>query len=276
MDIPHGVPAQTASQVLVIPFNDAAATAYVLERYQHEIAALIVEPMLAAGGGIAPHDGYLHTLRELTREHGVLLIFDEVATFRLGPLQNTLGIEPDLTALGKIIGGGLPIGAFGGRQEIMMQFDPGSDNPLYHSGTFCGNDVTLAAGVAALEHYGDQEVSRLNGLGELLLKSMTAAARDEGVKAAGMGFYGHFHWGEGPLRNAADVHSRSKNLGMLPALFHLEMLNQGVFMSRRSLFCFSTPMSIQHVDAFLEAFSGTLRMLRPYIAKTHPNLLLSD
>ncbi|MFI8829030.1 aspartate aminotransferase family protein [Streptomyces sp. NPDC053431] len=273
---PAGVPVGTADQVLVVPFNDAAAVRYLFERYEGRIAALIVEPMLAAGGGIRPHDGYLLALRELASAHGVLLIFDEVATFRLGPLQNETGVEPDLTALGKIIGGGLPIGAFGGRQDIMMQFDPSREDPLYHSGTFCGNDITLAAGIAALEHYDEQEMRRLNSLGELLLESITAAAAGEGIKGAatGIGSYGHFHWGEGTVRDARDVYARTRNLGALPTLFHLEMLNRGVFMSRRSLLCLSTPMTREHVDSFLHAFTGTLRTLRPYIAAAHPNLLV--
>ncbi|MFC8277261.1 aspartate aminotransferase family protein [Streptomyces sp. NPDC057271] len=275
--IPHGVPADTESHVLVVPFNDLDAVRYVLACFHDEIAAVIVEPMLAAGGGIAPQEGYLAGLRQLTEQHGTLLIFDEVATFRLGPMQERLGIQPDLTALGKIIGGGLPIGAFGGREDIMSLFDPTRDAPLYHSGTFCGSDAALAAGMAAMDYYGPRERDRLNGLGDTLLARLTEVTREEGIRgsAAGIGSYGHFHWGEGPLRNAADCAARAKGLGDLPALFHISMLNRGIFLSRRSLFCLSTPMSHLEVDAFTEAFCEVLRLLRPYIARQLPHLLLA-
>ncbi len=278
VNLSHGVPEAILDTVFVVPYNDLGAAEYVVRQHADRVAAVIVEPMLAAGGGIRGDLHYLSGLRELTEHHGVLLVFDEVATFRCGPLQSVLGIRPDLTALGKIIGGGFPIGAFGGREDIMEMFDPSTNDPIYHSGTFCGNDVSLAAGLAAMDHYQADAVRRLNAMGEDLLTRLSDAARDTGIKgtATGYGSYGHFHWGEGPLRNAGDVQRRHHDLGKLPELFHLDLLNQGVFISRRSLFCLSTPMTARDIDIFVDAFANTLRRLRPYIECELPHLLITS
>lgn len=158
----------------------------------------------------------------------------------------------------------------------MEAFNPAGSDPVYHSGTFSGNDISLAAGVAALDCYGADEVDRLNNLGERLMSSMTEASLAAGLKgeAVGFGSYGHFHWGDGPLNDGRDAHRRQMGLGKLPELFHLEMLNLGVFMSRRSLFCLSTPMGADQVDQFLTAFSTALARVRPYIRANLPHVLV--
>jgi len=147
-----GVPASVAADTLVAPYNDAEAVAEIMATQGDSIAAVIVEPVAANMGLIPPNPGFLETLRELTRAHGALLIFDEVITgFRFGPTTyGTLcGIDPDLTCLGKIIGGGLPLAALGGRKEIMEQLAPlGS---VYQAGTLSGNPLAVAAGLIALE-----------------------------------------------------------------------------------------------------------------------------
>jgi glutamate-1-semialdehyde 2,1-aminomutase len=146
-----GVPAAATADTIVAPYNDADAVAALFARVGGEIAAVLVEPVAANMGVVEPRPGFLEALRELTTRHGTLLVFDEVITgFRLGPAgaQGRLGIAPDLTCLGKIIGGGLPVGAFGGRADVMAQIAP--DGPVYQAGTLSGNPLAMAAGDAAL------------------------------------------------------------------------------------------------------------------------------
>ncbi len=136
-----GVPASVARDVLAAPFNDVGAVEAILRAHRGEIAALIVEPVMGAGGVIPPRDGFLASLRRLTEAMDIVLIFDEVISFRLGyhGAQGRFGVRPDLTVLGKIIGGGLPVGAFGGREDIMALYDPRHPGGLAHGGTFNAN-----------------------------------------------------------------------------------------------------------------------------------------
>jgi glutamate-1-semialdehyde 2,1-aminomutase len=147
-----GVPEEVVANTLAIPFNDLRALESTLERDGDAIAAVIVEPVPANMGVVPPRDDFLPTLRELTQEKGIVLIFDEVITgFRLalGGAQERFGVMPDLTCLGKIIGGGLPVGAYGGRREIMSKIAP--EGPVYQAGTLSGNPLATAAGRATLE-----------------------------------------------------------------------------------------------------------------------------
>jgi glutamate-1-semialdehyde 2,1-aminomutase len=147
-----GVPAEAASNTLVAPYNDSAAVEQLFRVYPREIAAIIVEPVAANMGLVLPLPGFLEKLRSLCDEYGALLIFDEVVTgFRVAPggMQERVGIMPDLTCLGKIIGGGLPVGAYGGRREIMQLVAP--LGPMYQAGTLSGNPIAMAAGIATLQ-----------------------------------------------------------------------------------------------------------------------------
>jgi glutamate-1-semialdehyde 2,1-aminomutase len=153
-----GVPAETAMHTLALPYNDLNAVAATFAARPHDIACVIVEPVVGNAGTIPPNPGYLQALREITAAHGALLIFDEVMTgFRvsLGGAQRLYNITPDLTTLGKIIGGGLPCGAFGGRADIMQQLAP--LGPVYQAGTLSGNPLAMAAGIATLRHLIDHE-----------------------------------------------------------------------------------------------------------------------
>ncbi len=146
-----GVPPGTAADTLVVPYNDVATTARVFEAHPRRIAAVIVEPVAGNMGVVLPAPGFLEGLRDLTRQHGSLLIFDEVMTgFRVHPggAQGLTGLTPDLTTLGKVIGGGLPVGAYGGRREIMELVAPAG--PVYQAGTLAGNPLAMAAGIATL------------------------------------------------------------------------------------------------------------------------------
>ena len=154
-----GVPAELAQLTITIPFNEPDALRAAFAEHGRELAGLIVEPVPANAGLYLPRPGYLELMRELCSQHGVVLIFDEVMTgFRLakGGYQERCGVVPDLTALGKVIGGGLPVGAFGGRAEIMACLSP--DGPVYQAGTLSGNPLAMAAGLAQL-----REMERIDG-----------------------------------------------------------------------------------------------------------------
>ncbi len=180
-----GVPAGAAGDTVVVPYNDLDAVAKVLSEHGKNVAAVIVEPIAGNMGLVPPGKGYLQGLRELTAKHGALLILDEVITgFRAsyGGAQALYGVTPDLTCLGKIIGGGLPAAAFGGRAEIMDHLAP--SGPVYQAGTLSGNPLAMAAGLKVMEilrRPGTYE--RLEALGTQLGDGLVKAARDAGVEA---------------------------------------------------------------------------------------------
>lgn len=180
-----GIPEAFARETLVLPFNDAAAVDAAFAAHPGKIAAVIVEPYPANVGLILPEPGFLAHLRASSTRNGSLLIFDEVMTgFRLakGGVQEIEGIAPDLTALGKIIGGGLPVGAFGGREEIMDKIAP--LGPVYQAGTLSGNPLAMAAGIAALELLGETlPYQRLDALGRKVRDAIAGACRAKGLDA---------------------------------------------------------------------------------------------
>ncbi|MGF1530236.1 MAG: glutamate-1-semialdehyde 2,1-aminomutase [Puniceicoccaceae bacterium] len=199
-----GVPAAYASETVVLPFNSVEALEAVFRERGGEIAAVIVEPYPANCGFILPEPGYLESLREVTAAHGTILIFDEVMTgFRIAPggVQEVTGILPDLTALGKVIGGGLPVGAFGGRREVMQCLAP--VGPVYQAGTLSGNPLALAAGLSAVERLGPTLYPSFEAAGEAIAGAIEGAARRRGIavqvpRAGSM--FGIF-FGESPVRN---------------------------------------------------------------------------
>ena len=178
-----GVPATLARETLTVPFNDRAALAAAFAAHGEEIAACIIEPVVGNMGCVPPRDGYLQAVRDITRQYGALLIFDEVMTgFRLarGGAQELYDVRPDITTLGKIIGGGLPVGAYGASREIMNQVAPAG--PIYQAGTLSGNPLAMTAGLATLRRLRDPEVyARLERAGARLCAGLTEAARAAGI-----------------------------------------------------------------------------------------------
>ena len=225
-----GVPASLAALTVTLPFNDVAALEDVFAREGREVAAVIVEPVPANAGLIPPLPGYLQKLRELCRAHGALLIFDEVMTgFRVakGGVQELTGVVPDLTAMGKVIGGGLPVGAFGGRADVMDHLSP--DGPVYQAGTLSGNPLAMAAGLAQL-----RELERCGGWAHLedLGAQFEAATRDA-LAESGLPYAFHrvgsmfcLFFTEGPVRDLADA--KKSDTARFAKFFHY-CLGQGVY-----------------------------------------------
>lgn len=226
-----GVPAPLAELTLTAPFNDAAAVDALLRRHGGEIAAVIVEPYVGNVGFIPPDPGFHAALRSLCDRHGALLIFDEVMTgFRVaaGGAQERLGVRPDLTTLGKIIGGGFPVGAYGGRADLMRRIAP--EGPVYQAGTLSGNPVAMAAGLATLretERHGFYD--DLERRTERLVSGLEQAARARGipVTAAHAGSMWGMYFTAGPVRN---YHDAKRTDVSLFARWHRAALARGVFL----------------------------------------------
>jgi glutamate-1-semialdehyde 2,1-aminomutase len=273
-----GVPASTLQDVLIAPFNDLNAVEDLVKAHQDKLAAVIVEPIMGAGGLICPQPEYLQGLREITTRYDIILIFDEIISFRVhrGGMQTLEGVTPDMTTLGKWIGGGFPVGAFGGRSDIMAVYDPTKPGSIAHGGTFNANNMTLGAGLVALDLVDQPAIDRLNRLGDRLREGMQAALKKAEVKAqiSGYGSMLGLHWREEMPRNAKEAAQGVAKAGRLPALFHLEMLNRGIYSAPRGMFIISMPMGEHEVDECIEAFEGVLAAFRPYIEEKTPHLLV--
>lgn len=256
--VPPGVSPGAAAEVLVGRFNDLEYTAALIRTHADQLAAVIVEPM--TGTGALPADrAFLDGLRQVTTECGVLLVFDEVITFRLAPggLQEVHGIRPDLTSFGKIIGGGMPAGAFGGRADVMATYDPSRPGAISHSGTYNGNATTMAAGLATLRLFDGAAIGRLNAAGDTVRARLQAAAVKHGlaVTVTGYGSIMQLHFGAGPITTPEQAAATDKRL---TRLLHLLLLNRGVFTATRQTYVLSTVMHQAALDVFTDRVGDAL------------------
>ena len=249
---PEGV----AALVRMVDYNDVAGLEAAMEEEGESVAAIILEPVTGTGV-LTGTPEYFAAARRLAYEHGALLICDEVITLRLavGGYQEVLGVRPDLTTMGKIIGGGLPVGAFGGREEVMSVFDPRLPDHLHHSGTFNGNLMTMAAGCVALDLLTRDKIERLNALGERLangLRQVFAQREELGAVVTNCGSLVHVNFEtEGEVRTYSDLNLDSPVM----AAFHLAALDEGVYFAPRCFMNTSTAMDEQIIDDVLEACS---------------------
>jgi len=223
-----GVPVELANLTITVPFNDLEAVKQAFEANPGEIATLILEPVPANAGLYLPEPGFLQGLRDLCTQHGAVLIFDEVMTgFRLAPggAQEIYGITPDLTALGKIIGGGLPVGAFGGRAEIMDCLSP--DGPVYQAGTLSGNPIAMAAGLAQLRELTVRGGwSLLEDIGRLFEDHVRKAIAGKPLTFHRIGSMFCLYFCEGPVRNLAEAQKSDR--AAFGRFFHA-CLKRGVY-----------------------------------------------
>jgi glutamate-1-semialdehyde 2,1-aminomutase len=262
-----GVTAGTAKDTLLAPYNDLAAVDQLIEANLGEIAALIIEPVAGNMGCVVPQPGYLQSLRDLCSKHEILLIFDEVMTgFRLarGGAQEFFGVMPDLTCMGKIIGGGMPVGAYGGKKEIMDYISP--VGPVYQAGTLSGNPVAMAAGLAMLRflHDSPNEVyPYLEQITTELRDGMLASAKEFGIKASvnQIGSMITLFFTDKNVLNFEDA--KSCNLEHFKQYFH-GMLKRGVYLAPsqfESLFL-STALTSTDMHRILEANHETLKEIK--------------
>ena len=227
-----GVPAELAALTLTATYNDLASAQALFDANPDSIACVIVEPVAGNMNCVPPRDGFLLGLRDLCTQHGALLIFDEVMTgFRVGPTSATglYGIAPDLITLGKIIGGGLPVGAFGGRREIMRKLAP--LGPIYQAGTLSGNPLAMSAGLALLRALDDAAIyAQLEQTTRALCAGLQEAANDTGIAftTTQVGSMFGLYFGRGPIETLADV--AACDIERFKRFFHL-MLERGVYLA---------------------------------------------
>ena len=257
-----GTPDNVLADVVAIPFNDAEAAVSLIREHGPELACVLIDPM-PNRAGLAPADkAYMQALRDVTREIGALLIFDEVITFRLGyaGAQGIWDIEPDLTALGKIMGGGFPVGAVGGGKDFMAVFDPRPGKPMLpHGGTFSANPVTMRAGLAAMELLDHAAFARLDAMGEAVRRGINDAFRRNGVPGGtvGLGSLLKIHFADRPVRDYRSAYL-SEQEAQRQATFNRGLLNRGVLAAGYGLMALSTPMLDADIDAIIKAASGAL------------------
>ncbi len=255
-----GLPPAILKNVVVLPWNDPDACTEILEREAAQVAAVIVDPLMCNAGLLPPVEGFLPRLREVTERHGILIIMDEVISFRTawGGAQERLGFRPDLTTFGKVIGGGLPVGAFGGRRDVMAFYDPRKGGPrISQGGTFNANPVTMAAGVATLNALTPEAHARLDALGERLrggVARLLANTRRRG-QVTGVGSLFWLHWTAEPL---TDYRSTRPKDAELPLRVFLGLLNDGILMTQRGLGACSLAMTDDDVDRFVNALARVL------------------
>ena len=259
-----GVPSSTTANTLTAPYNDLEAVKALFAENPDSISGVILEPVVGNAGFIPPDFGFLEGLREITREYGALLVFDEVMTgFRIsyGGAQARFGITPDLTTMGKVIGGGLPVGAYGGRKDIMEMVAPAG--PMYQAGTLSGNPLAMTAGIKTLEllkRPGTYE--KLEATTKRLAEGIQEAAKAAGLPVCGnsiSAMFGFFLC-DGPVRNFEEAKATDSERF---AKLHRAMLERGVYLAPSSFEAGFTSLahSDADIDATLEAFRESFQLI---------------
>lgn len=255
-----GLAEGTLEQAVIMPYNDVEVARNILERHRDDLAAIIVEPVMGSVGMLPADPEFLKMLREFADASGSLLIFDEVISFRVlpGGAQQHYGITPDMTALGKIIGGGFPVGAFGGRSDIMSLYSPLSGPVINHGGTFNANPVTMAAGVATLTELTPTVYRRLAELTDMLRQGVqqVCSELEQPVLVTGLGSLFGIHFTDAPLRNYRDIASCDKALS---ERVFMGMLNEGFLLAPNLVGAMSTSLGEAEVDAFVRGFRRVLQ-----------------
>lgn len=260
-----GTPRGVVDDVVVIPFNRPGVALAILNACADSIAGVLVDPIPHRVGLIPAEAGFLRALRDWTSSHGALLIFDEVITFRteVGGAQARYGVKPDLTSLGKAIGGGFPVGAVAGCREVMSVFASGDGGPrLPQSGTFSANPITMTAGLTAMRHYGSDAVRRLNALGDAARAHLAEAIKVSGRPACvtGAGSMFRIHLQEERPTTYRDAYL-DKAARKLCAEFVEGVLEEGVMLTNTATGMLSTVMEHAEVDRMAEAVLRSLRSL---------------
>ena len=258
----EGIPPNVLHDTVVLPFNDVESTEALLRAHAADLAAVVLDPVVSRMGMIAASDEYLQMVRSVTRELGILLIFDEVFSFRFGyhGAQGLFGVEPDLTALGKIIGGGLPVGATGGRAEVMAVFDQ-TRPPLRveHGGTYNANPLTMAAGLACMQQLTAAAFEHLDAMGARLQAGLRSALKAAGVagQVRGQGSVVALAFGDKPARNFRELAYGQAERRLMGQL-HRFLMNAGVQIVPYGMFVLSTPMTAADIDRVIDRVADGL------------------
>src|SRR5713101_7352095 len=264
----HGSTLNAPFEYLLGRYNDLAAVEALVRPYRAELAAILVEPMQGTTGCIPAERSFLAGLRALADETGAFLIFDEVMTSRLEPggLQQVHGILPDLTRLGKYVGGGMSFGAFGGRADIMERFDPRRPDAFQHAGTFNNNVLTMNAGLVGLtEIYTPERARALNDFGDGLRERLNGIVRRRGLamQFTGLGSMIGVHMTDRPIRSAADA---AKGDAGLLDLFYFDLVARGIWFAKRGMMALSIALDEADADRLAAAVEEFAESRRPLFA----------
>lgn len=259
----RGTPQSVVEGTVVLPFNNEAAMARILEEHRHTLAAIIVDPAPAHLGYLQVAPGVLKLLREFSSAHEIVLIFDEVYSLRLDyhGAQHRFRVRPDLTVMGKIIGGGLPIGAVGGSRQIMEVFDPLPEGPaVVHGGTYNANPLSMATGLSSMRALTREKLADLEHLGNELRSGLREVARTRGIDVVieGLGSLASITFGRAPIENYRDRALLPDHRARVAA-FHRGMLEQGVLLAPQGLIVMSTAMGPAEVEDFVRSADRVLR-----------------
>lgn len=260
----EGLHPSAIEDAVIMRYNSTASVERALDAHGNELAAILIEPICGSAGMIPARPEFMTALRRATEERGVLMICDEVISLRLGMGggQREYGVSPDLTTMAKIIGGGFPIGAFGGRKDIMEVFAVGGNGPrALHLGTFNANPISTCAGLATLRALDQAAFDKLNALGEAARGALRTVLAERGVtgQITGAGSLFQVHFTDTPITDYRSAKTGNPDLAFL--LF-LGMMNRGVQLASRGMGCLSTPMGQAEVDRLAEACDATLRDLK--------------
>lgn len=264
----RGTPQGALDDVVVIPFNEPQHAQRILERHADELSCIMIDTSPMRLGSNLVRQDYLATLSDVAQKHGILLVFDEVISFRLGYAgsQGLLGVSPDITALGKIMGGGFPVGAIAGRADVMSVFDAGDDGiaRLPHGGTFNANPITMVAGLAAMTDMPREAFDDLNALGDRTRQVLTEVFVDLGIagQVTGEGSLFRIHLHDRPIVTVQDTAPGSGELAATVEL-RSQLIDDGFFLGAGLMGCLSTVTTQDHV----ERLAGALRSRLPDIAR---------
>lgn len=270
----YSTPQNVLNDVVVFPFNDIERTLAILDSHASDIACVLLDPVPHRVGLLPAHDEFIEAIFKWTRDHGALMVFDEVVTFRTkyGGAQQMYSVVPDVTALGKIIGGGFPVGAVAGRSDVMQVLDPGQKKILLpHSGTFSANPVTMTAGYTAMKLFDEEAVNNLNILTEKAVNQIKQAVKlaDVPVSITGAGSMFRMHLNSNPPSTYREAYQNKESLDVINEILDFMYFKENILMINTFACMFSTVMTQKEVDRLTEGLFNAFKELKPQIEKLH-------
>jgi glutamate-1-semialdehyde 2,1-aminomutase len=271
-----GIPPGVLGDCIIMPTNKTEIAKRIIAENHGDLACVIVEPFLASCGMIPVDHDYVKTVSDTALSYKIPLVFDEVVSFRLarGGCQEIFGIKPDLTTFGKLVGGGTPVGVIGGCEELMDLFNPLKPGCVAFSGSYNGNPLTMAAGLATLKEFTASEIDRINKLGDQLRTNFRKVCEEAGIKAqiCGMGSLSQLHFSDQVIRDCRGYITARADLRNL---LHLLLMERGIYAGARCFFVTCTPMGEQEINEATQALRESLLEMRPYIETEAPELISS-
>ena len=259
-----GLPDSVTKEAILIRYNDPQAVVDAVDKYGDELAAILVEPIQGGAGMIPAGPEFIKTIREITENRGIVMICDEVISLRqaVGGAQSFMGVTPDITTMAKIIGGGFPIGAVGGKNEFMRLLNaPEEGGIVANLGTYSANPVSMRAGLVGMQLLDEAAISKLNYQGQMVREGIATTIAKHGAPAqvTGTGSLFMIHWTTSPIKDIRTAERANPELGMLT---FIGLANRGVQLSMRGLACLSTPMADSDINTLISAFDDTLMELK--------------